>query len=220
MFRKKSCKNCGKKLRDNYRFCPDCGTGTQKGEDWGMLGKNDFANPLEELKLPMGLNTIFNSLVKNLDKQFNDLNREMHDGSRREPEKNGISISISASGESPPKINIKQFGRKPKINQKFAQEIKKIPVKNFSSEQIAKLSKFPKEESQTEMKRLSNKIIYEVEMPGVKSLDDVSIINLENSIEIKAISKNKIYFKLIPINLPIIDYNLSKGKLFLELKAG
>ena len=42
-----------------------------------MLGKNDFVPPNEEMRLPMGLNTIFNSLMKNLNKQFNELDRDM-----------------------------------------------------------------------------------------------------------------------------------------------
>ena len=53
-------------------------------------------------------------------------------------------------------------------------------------------------------------------MPGIKSIKDISIIKLENSIELKAISKNKAYFKLIPINLPITNYGILKERLILE----
>jgi len=53
----------------------------------------------------------------------------------------------------------------------------------------------------------------------VKSVKDVSIAQLENSIEIKALGKGKVFSKMIPINLPIKNYNLSKGKLTLELDA-
>ncbi len=41
-------------------------------------------------------------------------------------------------------------------------------------------------------------------------------MKLENSIEIKAITKDKAYFKIIPLNLPIINYNILKEKLILE----
>ena len=67
------------------------------------------------------------------------------------------------------------------------------------------------------MKRLGDKIIYEIEMPEVKSLNDVLINNLENSIEIKAIGEKLIYSKIIPINMPVINQELSQGKLILEL---
>jgi len=56
-------------------------------------------------------------------------------------------------------------------------------------------------------------------MPGVKSMKAVSIIQLENSIEIKALAKDKVFHKIIPINLPIRKYNLEKGKLVLELET-
>jgi len=39
----------------------------------------------------------------------------------------------------------------------------------------------------------------------------------ENSIEIKAFSKDKAYFKFLPIALPLLGYKLLKEKLILEL---
>ena len=66
------------------------------------------------------------------------------------------------------------------------------------------------------MRRLSNKVVYEIEIPEVAE-EDVSIIKLENSIEIKAISKDKSYKKLISIDLPIKSYKITNGKLILEL---
>jgi len=61
--------------------------------------------------------------------------------------------------------------------------------------------------------------VYEIKMPGVKSPEDISIIQLENSIEIKALANKKVFYKIIPINLPIRNYNLSKGILTLELDS-
>ena len=45
MFSKKTCRNCGEKIKGDFIFCPFCGfqTGKEiKEEDWGLLGKNDF----------------------------------------------------------------------------------------------------------------------------------------------------------------------------------
>ena len=56
-------------------------------------------------------------------------------------------------------------------------------------------------------------------MPGVKALDDISIVPLENSIEIKAIGKNKAYEKIIQISSPMTDYALSKNNLVLEFRG-
>jgi len=96
---------------------------------------------------------------------------------------------------------------------------KTIKFKKFSEEQIKKFSKLPKKQPKTDLKRIADKISYEIEIPEVNSIEDVSITSLENSIEMKAIAKDKAYSKSIPINLPIVDYAFSKGLLVLEFKG-
>jgi hypothetical protein len=222
MIRKK-CKRCGKKVSSGFTYCPSCGF-KMKNQDWGMLGKSDipdFQDLRTEIKLPAGLDMMFNSLVKNLDKQFKEFDRGMDGKSENKKtnpfvKRSGISISISTSGNKPPKINVKRFGNgKPEtLKEKTKEEKsrKKLPGKNLN------ISKLKKEEPKTNVRRLSDRVIYEIDLPNVKSVHDVSITQLENSIEIKAIAGNKAYLKLIPINLPIYDYKLEKGKLILELE--
>ena len=224
MFNKKECNKCRRKIEEKYSFCPYCGnrfdSNKENGEDWGMLGKNDFMPSMNEIKLPMGLNALFNSIMKNLTKEFDEqLNKNYFQGESKQPKnvkRDGISISISTFGNGPPKIKVTQMGEKPKLQ--VQEEIKeKIKQDTFTKEKIKKFASMKKEEPKTDVRRFSNKMIYEIEMPGVKSLDDISIIKLESSIEIKAVAKGKSYLKNIPINLPIINYNLSEGKLILEL---
>lgn len=226
MFKKK-CRRCGKKINNSYEFCPYCGNSLKnyREEDWGLLGRSDFVQPFEEVEkmFPGGFSSMFNFLMKNLgkdlNKHFSEFEKEFdEDGFKnidRQPrvKKRGISISISTSGNGQPRINVKSFGDEGK--EKF-----KLPsLKSFSEEKAKKFLSLPREEAKTNIRRLSNKVIYEIEMPGVKKIEDVSIVKLESSIEIKAIAKDKAYFKLIPVNLPIINYNLEKEKLVLELKA-
>ncbi len=223
MFKKRQCRKCGEKIDEKHSFCPYCGNRFDSNEgdnnDWGMLGKNDFLPSANEIKLPMGFNTIFNSLMKNMSKELNEqLSRNNFQSDEKQPKKikkEGISISISTFGDGPPKIKVTQLGNKPKLE--VQEEKEKLKPNTFTKERIKKFTSLKKEEPQTNIRRLSNKVIYELEMPGVKSIDDISIIKLENSIEIKAVSKNKAYVKIIPINLPITDYGLSEGKLILEL---
>ena len=221
MFKKKKCKKCGNKINSNYDFCPNCGNPlTQESqEDFGMLGRNDFMQLNNEIKLPLGFNKLFNSLIKNLGKELNkelgDINKQTRIP-RGQVKKTGVSIRISTSGNRPPEIKIDSFGNK---KAKQTKTIKEMPQKTMPQKNLKKISMLPKKEPITEVKRFSDKIVYEIKMPGVKSTEDISIIKLENSIEIKALAKDKVYFKLIPINLPITDYNLSKGKLVLELAA-
>ncbi len=215
MFKKKECKKCGKKINETYEFCPYCGDLLNENfkDDWGMLGKNDAISSINEIKFPVGLNMIFNSLMKNLNKQFSELNGEMKIRKPKTFKKDGVSISISTSGNRPPEIRVNSFGNNPKFKQ-VKKQIKMPSI--FSQENIKKFSSLPREEPSTNIRRLSDKVVYEINLQGVKSINDISIIKLENSIEIKAVAKDKSYFKLITINLPIINYNLSDGKLILE----
>jgi HSP20 family molecular chaperone IbpA len=221
MFKKGKCKKCKEKIDEKYSFCPYCGNSLSEDkneENWGMLGKSDFMPSANRIKLPLGFNTIFNSLMKNLSKEFEGEFNKNHFQTNEKPggmKKDGISISISTFGNGPPKIKVTQLGEKPKLQQEEIKE--KVKSNMFTKEKIKKFSDLPKEEPKTEIRRLSSKIIYEIKMPGIKSLEDISIVKLENSIEIKAITKNKAYLKTIPLNLPITDCNISEGKLILEL---
>lgn len=221
MFNRKKCKRCGRKVKDKDSFCPACGLslGNFEKEDWGMLGKSDFISP--EIKMP-GFNMLFNSLMKDFGKPlFQELEKEMKKSTEKSPNqiRRGISISISTSGNSPPKIKINNLDGQPikQINREMPIKKRKGVISILSEEKAKKFLTLPQEEPSTNIRRLSNKMVYEIALPGVKSLKDVSVMQLENSIEIKAVSKNKSYKKIIPIDFPIHKYKLSKEKLVLEL---
>jgi HSP20 family molecular chaperone IbpA len=217
MFKKKKCEKCGKKIEEKYSFCPYCGKNmdSENDEDFGMLGKNDFMPLANEIKLPMGLNVLFNSVMKNLSKELDEqLRGNFKEDKPKKEKKDGISISISTFGNGAPKIKVSQMGNQKITPEKVNEKLKK---NNFTKEKIKQFAGLKREEPKTNIRRLSNKIVYEIEMPEVKSIEDVSIVNLENSIEIKAIGEKKAYAKIIPISLPIKSYDLSDGKLILEL---
>jgi len=215
MFSKKFCKKCKSKISSQYNFCPNCGNSLVENlrEDWGMLGKNDFINSKDEMRIPMNLSSIFNTLIKGLTEQMD--NSGENEKSRGNPfNKKGFSISISTSNNRFPEINLNS-SRKNNSNCNLVEKNPKNLSLNFSEESLNNFFNLPKEEPITNIRRFSDKILYEIDLPGVKSLKDISIIKLENSIEIKAISKDKAYSKIISINFPIIDYEFLKGKLVL-----
>ena len=217
MFKKKKCEKCGKKIDEKFSFCPNCGSqiNSENDEDFGMLGKNDFMPLADEIKLPFGFNAIFNSLMKNLSKEFEEqLKGNIPQGQPKNLKKDGISISISTFGNGAPKIKVSPMGNQGMEQEKTAEKIKK---NNFTKEKIKKFGELKREEPKTNIRRLSNRLVYEIEMPGVKTIEDISISQLESSIEIKAIGEKKAYAKIIPINLPIKNYDLLEGKLILEL---
>ena len=150
MFKKIQCNKCGRKIDEKYSFCPHCGSRLDSNnEDFGMLGKDDSFFPANEIKLPVGFNTLFNSIMKNLTKEFDEqLSRNYFQGEDKQPKKikkDGISISISTFGNGPPKIKVTQLGGAPKMQ--VQKEIKeKIKEDTFTKEKIKKFADMKKEE--------------------------------------------------------------------------
>lgn len=205
MFSKK-CPRCARKLKKEFDFCPYCGLDfrpekfQEKQKDYGMLGEDDRIMP--EFNSMMG-NPMLNSLLKNAMKM---LNKELE-----KPGANGIGNRLNKGMNFQISINGKKLNLEPE---------KKAEIKNQLSDADArKLAKLPKKEAKTEVRRMSNRVIYEIELPGVKSMKEVIINKLENSMEIKAFSSTKAYFKRIPVNLPLVNYILENEILILEFKA-
>lgn len=201
------CPKCNTKIKNSYSFCPSCGKNLSEKEDsqeWGLIGKNDFENIVNEIKIPKGINMLINSLAKTLDKQFKELDKNVK--TQNSPSK-GISISIATGLPQ----NMNQQKTKLKEEKRFS--------KSVSENKMKEMSKLKKEEPKTMMKRLSDSIMYEIEMPGVKSIEDISINSNANSVEVKGLAKDKTYFKIIPFGLPITNCTLEKENLILEFKA-
>jgi len=216
MFNKKKCKKCNKKISDSYDFCPHCGSPINpQSEDWGILGKNDilsesnnFPNQLFGGLSGKMLNKMLGGAMKMLEKE---MQREIQN--QNNFPKTNFELFINGKRINPRNIKV----TKRPITKKPIK--KQIPQINLPNEKLSGFSKLPRQEPKTNVRRFSEKVIYEIELPGVKAIKDVSITRLENSIEIKATSKEKAYFKSIPINLPITNYNLSEEKLILELET-
>lgn len=230
MFGKKPCPSCSKKIEGKYSFCPYCGNPVGKSADeYGMLGTNDIMQQnsglFDSFFSGMGsgmLNKMLGSTMKMLEKELEkEMKSQKKGGDSKEfsnPQRTNFEIIINGKRVNPENIRFSQriIPHSGKA-QKAAKPLKKSA--SMSAESIKKMSKMPRQEPSTSIRRFSNKVIYEIEIPGVKSIEDISITKLENSIEVKALANDKAYSKLIPINLPILNYELSDGKLTLELDA-
>lgn len=247
---KNKCNNCNRKLKGEYEFCPYCGISLKKRKDskkeWGLLGKNDSINSEEpELKIPKGFNFVINSLMKNLEKQIRKTEKEIQkeknlDNSEKQfkGNKKGVRIDFSNSGTKGPEVKIQSFGIPKELIEKNLQSLGIVPgnLKNqkqkkvfkrklakskmFSIDKQKKFSKMKKKTPETNIKRLGDSVIYEFSVPGVKNKDDVSVIKLEESIEIKVIGKEVAYSKVLNVNFPILSYDLDKKSETLKLELG
>ncbi|HED05245.1 MAG TPA: zinc ribbon domain-containing protein [Ignavibacteria bacterium] len=212
MFGRKECPNCGEKINSKCKFCPNCGNSINKKykkDNSGMLGEDDFVNEFENFSNSMFGGIGGKMIGKMLENAMKLLEREMQKEIKRK--------------NFQPKVDYKMFVNGKRINlgyenpEKIKKQKKEIPSSELPQGNWKKFSGLPKKEPNTNVRRFSDKVIYEINMPGVKSEKDLSIIKLENNIEIKGVSKNKAYKKLIPMNFPLTDYHLSNGKLILEL---
>jgi len=129
-----------------------------------------------------------------------------------------MELYINGKRIDPSKIKVTQKqirGGKKQLEEETEQTL----VQEFTKEKQKEFSGLPRKEPGTNVRRLSDTVIYELTVPGVKSIDDVSIMPIGESIEVKAIAKERAYFKSIPVHMPVKDFYLKKGKLTLELKG-
>lgn len=205
------CSNCRSEVMDEYSFCPYCGNvlfePERRAKEFGMLGKHDSVdgeflkqrNSKNNLSITdKMISSLMNSLVKNLDEQFKEMGKS---GSETIPKNIKINIGIQN-----PKMN-----KEPKRNLKHD-----FSINNISSEQLSRMSSLPKKNAKTAVKRLGDKVIYELEAPGIESIKDIFVSKLESGYEIKALAKNKVYVNSLPVNLPINSFALDKEKLSIE----
>ncbi|MFH1563606.1 MAG: hypothetical protein ABIF11_09390, partial [Nitrospirota bacterium] len=77
----------------------------------------------------------------------------------------------------------------------------------------------PKVEVEAKIRRLADRIIYEIDVPGVGSKADVVVTELATGLEIKAYSRDKCYVKFIPLKVEVIEYYVRPNKVFVELRG-
>lgn len=203
MFREK-CSQCGKPSKKEYDFCPYCGFNlaeVREEREYGLLGRDDIEaveRKFEQsFRISGGIN--INDIFSTVNSLMNELTRNLN-------------------GNGWPKgINVNVSYRKPtnSIKRGFG---KSSGFSGFSEEKIKRYSKLPKAEPKTDVRRLSRKMLYELDMPDVGNINDIMISKLENSIEIRAVGKKFAYFKLIPLKLELLNYDFENGKLILEFR--
>ncbi len=205
MFKSKKCSSCNGKIKESFSYCPSCGKSFKSGnssKDFGMLGKTDsMPNLAEELNLPFGLGKMVNSLVKQLEKQMDSADLENGSGNPR-----GFKIKVSTGT--------------PQTRQVVQNTPQNLEVSNkISNKESERRMNLEKVDAESKIRRLGDRIIYEIETLGIKSKDDVVLTKLATGIEVKAYSKDKCYIKFIPLTLEVVGYFVKQNKVFVELKA-
>lgn len=221
MFNEK-CPKCRKKIEKNFEYCPYCGCNIREEreiEDFGLLGKEEDKKENFENNFSFNLNldNIFdnmNSLIKNI---MRDFDKEFKKSSNKiGPRVFSKGISINFSQGKFPEIKIISNNKNPQDIRNRLQNSKTLRI---PKEKLQLLANLPKEEPKTQVRRLSDKIIYTLDVPGVKDKRDIIINKLEKGIEINAISKEKVFIKRILLKLEPFSYKIENGKLEIEFKV-
>ncbi len=211
MFSSNKCLRCEGKIKESFSFCPFCGLDLRNPEadmkEFGMLGKNDsvFGAPLlgsGATGMTGDFGAIFTQVMKMMEHQLKHLETEKLDFGDSKPEvrrlPNGFQIRIGP--------NIQQSKKK-------EEEVKPRIV---SDEQKMKMTKLPRGEARTNVRRFSDKVIYELNMPGVKDINDIFVSKLESGYEVKALGDKKIYRNSLQVDLPLKKYFVKDNTVTLE----
>ena len=74
------------------------------------------------------------------------------------------------------------------------------------------------EDPEIKVRRLSDTIVYTLKMPGLTRKKDVSINQMENTVEVKVYTKDKVYYKALQISLPLVSYLVKQNQLIIKFR--
>jgi len=188
------CPGCGREIDRKWTYCPYC----------GFRVKKDFFTSIFE-RVFQRFNREFREIEKLMERDFEALDISQY---FRPKHTRGFSIKIVSQTGKPPKITVRSWGiPKQRLEQAVKQELKqKLPVVETT------------EEPKAEIRRTDSKVLVDLELPGVKSENDISVQELSQSVEVRALAGKKAYFKIItkPPQFRLVKKSFSDGKLHLE----
>ena len=233
MFGKKKCSRCSKKVDKGFDFCPYCSNHFVDRADYGLLGKNDNFRDAENPKFKSAgladsfLDKIFESAFKVIERQVQKISEEeLRHMKNTKPNSLNPGFKLFIYGQQVIlQGNIAGFqleevneNSNPYIKQKIPKQ-PKIEAPQVSAETLKNSLNLPRKEAKTKLTRTAERVVYELETPGIYSLNNVLVNQLENSIEVRVYTKKAVYFKTILVKLPLMQYSIKEDKLVLEFKA-
>ena len=226
------CPKCGKNLEKNWGFCPACGFRIQGNE---FVSFDEIFERMHDQMEKMFRQTEKDFEVFDLSPVFREFPTDK--------KAKGFKITIRSGTGTEPEINVRTFGDvkeeelKKEIYEQLGtaeQKSKHEPAQRATQKPKVQLmgggymaEKSPKkelripeltEEPKTSIRRLESKVVVDIEIPGVESDENVDIKELENSVEVKAITGDRAYFKILtkPSNFRLSEKKFVKGRLHLE----
>jgi hypothetical protein len=229
------CPRCGRDAERGWEYCPRCGYSL--GRDSGFFRFDDAFERVHRQMEKMSRMFEKDFEVFDLSPVFKEIPAE-----RRAK---GFRITMRSGTGMEPRISVQTFGDK---NEELKREVmeqlgiekgteKQEPVKREARPaatekrrfRIPVLSKPSREkveictpelteEPKTCVRRLDSGVVVDIEIPGVESLQNVDVRELESSVEVKALAGKKAYFKILtkPPQFRLSGKSFERGKLHLE----
>ncbi|HDD45935.1 MAG TPA: zinc-ribbon domain-containing protein [Candidatus Aenigmarchaeota archaeon] len=203
------CPRCGSEVKSGWSYCPVCGFKLKRVEE---IPTDIFSIVEREMKA-------FNKLFEK-DFEFFDLTPWFRKGRK------GFTIKIIQESGKEPRITVKTYGDidREKVEKELYDRFGiKSPLKAQPERKRVIDISTPKitEEPRSEIRRVGDKLIVDIHLPGVKKEEDIDIKVLENSVEVKAFAGEKVYFKILtkPPEFDIARYAFENEILHLEFEA-
>lgn len=188
MFNSVKCKQCQGKIKESFDFCPHCGLDLRNpGKDSKNYGLLGKNNHIE------GMPVIGGAGLDLSDKMMDSMMKSLFKILDKQMRAMGGDVQV-------------QVGQ-PK------QQVRR---KSITKEQQTRMIGLPRVPAKTNVRRLSDKVVYELDAPGIESIEDVFVSKVESGYELKAIAKKKVYVTSLPVNLPLKSYSLHDSGLTVE----
>lgn len=196
--KKRPCTRCRSSIKADFDFCPHCGCDMRNPEkdlrEFGLLGKNEFSNAPVVGGGSMGFgisDKILASLIQQVFKALESQNGQQGQPGELQAIPNGFQLNIGVGPQKQP----------------ARQKIRKV-----TEDQLKRMAGAPRVEAKTEIRRLSDRVVYELKAPDVEVAEDVFVSKVESGYEVKAIGKKKVYVNSLQVDLPLKDCRLEKNK--------
>ena len=200
-------------MEKGWSYCPSCGFRVERGF---------FDDMFSRIK-----RELFDREMKAFERQAEALDLSPF---FRNPKGGGFSIKIYRSGASVPKVYVKTFGDVDRnqvekavysqlgVRDKGVQELRRRATQIQREEKKTATGLKQAEEPRTSVRSLGDRVVVDIDLPGVKSPGEISINELENSVEVKAMVGDKAFFKILtkPPQFRVVQRTFSNNTLHLE----
>ena len=217
------CPNCGERLSEIKNFCPNCGERLTKEKSVSLLERPSFDDFFKEFNVSL---PDFNKMFKKpLFRDFEILDLTPEFFKKPNIKRSGFTIKMTRKNDEDPKFEVETFGN---IDPNFIRS--KIPIdidipKSKPTIDVESTQETPKvaneyTEPTAETRWVDDELQVAIMLPGIIKQSDIHITQLEESIEIRAVSGKKGYFKIIqiPEAAKIVSEEFVPEKLILRIK--